>query len=247
MAKRVISPNISVDCVLLGYDGEGLRVLLVKQVGKELNGRFNDRKLPGSLIYEDEDLDDAAVRVLYELTGINDIPLIQFRAFGSMERTKNPKDVKWLEHFHSLNCRIDRIVTIAYFAMLRIDCRTLSLSKDFCACWENLDNLGELAFDHNQIIEQAILHIRNIVDLSPDIILNLLPHKFTIAQLRHLYEIIYDKKFDIRNFHKKISNIDYIVPLDDFQVGVAHRAARYYKFDKKIYQKFHVVGKIKNR
>lgn len=85
---EMINPHVSVDCVVLGFDGEHLKVLLVKQTGHEENGYYNNMKLPGSLIYNDEDLDEAAQRVLYELTGLNELHLIQFRAFGSKNRTK---------------------------------------------------------------------------------------------------------------------------------------------------------------
>ena len=99
----MINPHVSVDCVVLGFDGEHLKVLLVKQTGHEESGYYNNMKLPGSLIYNDEDLDEAAQRVLYELTGLNELHLIQFRAFGSKNRTNNPKDIKWLERFHQLS------------------------------------------------------------------------------------------------------------------------------------------------
>ena len=111
---EMINPHVSVDCVVLGSDGEHLKVLLVKQTGHEESGYYNNMKLPGSLIYNDEDLDEAAQRVLYELTGLNELHLIQFRAFGSKNRTNNPKDIKWLERFHQLNQKVERIVTITY-------------------------------------------------------------------------------------------------------------------------------------
>ena len=89
--------HISIDCVVFGFDGVNLRVLLVKRSGTDSAGDYNDMKLPGSLIYQDEDLDEAANRVLYELTGIKELPLTQFKAFGSKDRTSNPRDVHWLE------------------------------------------------------------------------------------------------------------------------------------------------------
>lgn len=85
--------HISIDCVVLGFDGTNLRVLLVKRRGEDQAGEYNDMKLPGSLIYQDEDLDEAAMRVLYELTGVKDVPLQQFKAFGSRNRTSNQRDV----------------------------------------------------------------------------------------------------------------------------------------------------------
>ena len=86
----IIDVHVSVDCVLIGFDGEQFRVLLVRQIGKQTDGEFNDLKLPGSLIYADEDLDEAAKRVLKELTGLKQIKMRQIKAFGSNESTSNP-------------------------------------------------------------------------------------------------------------------------------------------------------------
>lgn len=83
--------HISVDCVVIGFDGEQLKVLLIKRVGEEQGEIFHDMKLPGSLIYMDEDLDEAAQRVLNELTGLKNVNLMQFKAFGSKNRTKDPE------------------------------------------------------------------------------------------------------------------------------------------------------------
>lgn len=227
--------HISVDCVVIGFDGEQLKVLLVNQVGEEEGKVYHDMKLPGSLIYMDEDLDEAAQRVLHELTGVKNVNLMQFKAFGSKNRTSNPKDVLWLER--AMQSRVERIVTIAYLAMVKID-RTLDKNLDASqAGWTALEDIQTLAFDHNLIIEEALAAIRQFVEINPSMLFDLLPRKFTAAQLRVLFELVYDKPVDVRNFHKKIALMEYVVPLDERQQGVAHRAARYYKFDKKIYNK----------
>ena len=205
--------HISVDCVVIGFDGEQLKVLLVKRAGEDNGEVYHDMKLPGSLIYMDEDLDEAAQRVLYELTGLKNVNLMQFKAFGSKNRTSNPKDVRWLER--AMQSRVERIVTIAYLSMVKID-RTL---------------------DKNLIIKEAMTYIRQFVEFNPSMLFELLSRKFTAAQLRTLFELVYDKVVDVRNFHKKIAMMEYVVPLEEKQQGVAHRAARYYKFDKKIYNK----------
>ena len=101
--NQTINLHVSVDCVLIGFDGEQFRVLLVRQVGKQSEDGYNNMKLPGSLIYDDEDLDEAAKRVLNELTGLKNVKLTQFKAYGSKNRTRNPKDVLWLERFHRLD------------------------------------------------------------------------------------------------------------------------------------------------
>ena len=227
--------HISVDCVVIGFDGEQLKVLLIKRAGEEDGKAFHDMKLPGSLIYMDEDLDGAAKRVLNELTGLKNVHLMQFKAFGSKDRTKDPKDIHWLEH--AMRSKVERIVTVAYLSLVKID-RTLNQELDnIQACWVALPDIKALAFDHNLIIREAMVHIRQYVEFNPSLLFELLPRKFTAAQLRTLFELVYGKTVDVRNFHKKIVMMEYVVPLDEKQEGVAHRAARYYKFDKKIYNK----------
>lgn len=227
--------HISVDCVVVGFDGDRLKVLLIKRVGNDEGLAFHDMKLPGSLIYKDEDLDGAAMRVLSELTGLKNVDLIQFKAFGSKNRTSNPKDVRWLER--AQKAQVESIVTIAYLALVKID-RALSRNLEtFQADWVALDDIQDLAFDHNLIIKEALVYIRQYVESNPAALFELLPRKFTASQLRTLYELIYNKTIDVRNFHKKIALMDYVLPLEERQQGVAHRAARYYRFDKKLYNK----------
>ena len=233
-----INLNVSVDCVLIGFDGERFRVLLVKQLGKQLDKMLNDMKLPGSLIYDDEDLDEAARRVLNELTGLKNVKMKQFKAYGSKNRTRNPKDVLWLERFHRLdNRKIDRIVTIAYLALVKIDKRFEQLSDKYDARWMPVDEVEGLAFDHYEILCDALAHVRHYVEMMPSVMFDLLPRKFTASQLRALFQRIYDKEYEVRNFHKKMAQMPYVVPLEEKEVGVSHRAARLYKFDRAIYNK----------
>lgn len=233
-----INLHVSVDCVLIGFDGGCFRVLLVKQLDKQAENGMNNMKLPGSLIYDDEDLDDAAKRVLHELTGLKNVKMKQFKAYGSKNRTRNPKDVMWLERFHRLDeKKIDRIVTIAYLALVKIDKKFEQLSTVYDARWTLVDDVDELAFDHLQIMQDALSFIRHYVEMSPAVLFDLLPKKFTALQLRSLFQLIYNKEFDVRNFHKKIQQMAYVVRLDEKEVGVSHRAACYYKFDRNIYNK----------
>lgn len=225
--------HISIDCVVFGFDGAHLRVLLVKRSGTDAAGEYNDMKLPGSLIYQDEDLDEAANRVLFELTGIKDLPLTQFKAFGSKDRTRNPRDVHWLER--AQQAKVERIVTIAYFSLVKLGRALERIAEKHNAEWVPVDRIGQLAFDHNLIIAIAREAIRREVDNNRSLLFDLLPKKFTASQLRLLTEIIYEKALDVRNFHKKISQMPYVVPLEEREQGVAHRAARYYKFDRKVY------------
>lgn len=237
--KEHITPlannHISVDCVVVGFDGEQLKVLLIKRMGEEEGEVFHDMKLPGSLIYMDENLDEAAKRVLHELTGLKNVNLTQFKAFGSKDRTKNPKDIHWLER--AMQSKVERIVTIAYLSLVKIDRALIRDLDNYQACWVALHDIKDLAFDHNLIIKEAILFIRQFVEINPSSLFDLLPRKFTASQLRILYELVYGKPIDVRNFHKKIAMMEYVVPLEEKEQGVAHRAARYYRFDKKIYNK----------
>lgn len=234
--KQPLANNhISVDCVVAGFDGEQLKVLLIRRAGEENGKIFHDMKLPGSLIYMDEDLDEAAKRVLYELTGLKNVHLTQFKAFGSKDRTKDPKDVHWLEH--AMSMKVERIVTVAYLSLVKID-RALNRGLEaYQAEWVALPDIKALAFDHNLIIREALAFIRQYVDANPAALFDLLPRKFTALQLRRLYELVYGKQLDVRNFHKKIAMMGYVVPLEEKEQGVAHRAARYYRFDKKVYNK----------
>lgn len=227
--------HISVDCVVMGFNGKKLHVLLVKRTMEVEGEIIHDMKLPGDLIYIDENLDDAAGRVLFNLTGIKNINLLQFKAYGSKNRTKNRKDLIWLER--TTQSKVERIVTIAYLSLLRLsNSRTLQRLDDE-ASWIAIDELNSLPFDHNVIIDDALKFIRQHADTDPSYLFNLLPHKFTALQLRTLYERVYDKQLDVRNFQKKINQLDYVIPLEERESNVAHRAARLYRFDRKIYKR----------
>lgn len=229
-------PHLSVDCVLLGFDGEDLKVLLVRRKDATPDSeQYNDMKLPGRLLYEDEELDEAAHAVLQEYTGIKEPYLRQFKSFGSVKRTSNPKDVKWLEN--SAKLKIGRLVTVAYMSLIRITGKIHQLSPNYQASWLSLTELPELAFDHNQIIREAQTEVQRQAKIDPGILFELLPSKFTALQFRKLYELVYNRPQDVRNFHKKILAMPYVVALEERESGVSHRAARYYRFDKKRYVK----------
>ena len=235
MSGNNINLNISVDCVLIGYDGNSLKVLLVNQTGKSSDGIYNDRKLPGSLIYDDESVDSAAKRVLKELTGLENIELHQFRTYGDLDRTSDPKDVLWLKRFMRLSNHVSRIVTVAYFALLKLDSKSTRLSMRHNATWEDVKNVGALAFDHNKIIRDALKTLRNDVEASPDIYFELLPKKFTMMQFRKLSEVINDMKYDVRNFSRRALALPYIKRTDERESNVSHRAASLYRFDRSEY------------
>lgn len=231
--KEILYPHVSVDCVLLGINDDKLSVLLVERIDQE--GNHVGYKLPGSLIYESEDLDEAAYRVLNDTTGLKRVMLKQFRSFGSPKRTQNKDDVQWLENASKL--KIDRIVTIAYLALCKNNKKAYPIQDGDSVKWTPIDQLPRLPFDHKEIVEAAVQEIRNWIEKEPAIIYDYLPQKFTAFQLRRSYEVIYNKEMDIRNFHKKMNSLEYVVPTDDIENGVAHRAARFYRFDKVKYNK----------
>jgi len=224
---------VSVDCVVFGFSKNQLYVLLVRR--KSPDSDTKGLKLPGSLIYQPEDANAAANRVLNELTGIHKMTLKQFKAFTSPERIADAEDVQWLEYaYHN---SIDRLITIAYISLCKITRKLNVASKYKAVEWIPVDKLPVMPFDHNKIVEESLKEIRNWVENDPVILFELLPLKFTATELRLLYEAIYNKKLDARNFHKKMIQMPYVLPLEERQENVKHRAARYYKFDRVAYNK----------
>ncbi len=230
--ENIYNPHVSVDCVVFGFDGEKLKVLLIERTIEENNELYNDKKLPGSIILANEDLDEAATRILNELTGLKNIYLSQFRSFGNPKRTENPRDILWLEN--TMQLKIGRIVTVAYVALIKID-RKIQVKKENTQInWYDLNEVSKmnLAFDHADIIKKGIEHIRHNLDIEPHLLFELLPRKFTITQLQTLYDTIHQERSDVRNFRKKVAQWPYVVALDEKEDGVPHRAARLYKYKK---------------
>jgi len=231
--STLYNPHVSVDCVVFGFDGEKLKVLLIERSIDEQNELYNDKKLPGSIILNDENLDDAASRVLNELTGLKNIYLSQYKSFGNPNRTNNPRDILWLEN--TTHLKIGRIVTVAYVALIKIDRKIVFNTEDTSANWYDVNEINnmQLAFDHNQIIENGLQHIRHRLDVEPHLLFELLPRKFTISQLRILHDVVHQTRSDVRNFQKKVAQMSNLVMLDEVEEGVPHRAARLYKYKKK--------------
>ena len=234
--KSRLNPHVSVDCVVFGFDISELKVLLV-----ERNHAGNDEKpvklkLPGSLVYDSETLEEASYRVLVELTGLRDIFLQQFHVFDSPERIKDDEDRSWLESTSGLH--IERVISIGYFSLVNFTKTNRYLdSLSHQAQWVPLGKEGKLAFDHNNILNHGLEVLREKIKTEP-LLFELLPDKFTIRQLQKLYEIILDKELDNRNFRKKVLNLKYLVPLDEKQKNVAHKPAVLYSFDKKSFRNF---------
>ncbi|MDH6305145.1 8-oxo-dGTP diphosphatase [Parabacteroides sp. PF5-5] len=233
MNTMFIHTYVSVDCVVFGFENDQLTILLVRR--GEADSHEKELKLPGSLIYNEEDVDDAAHRVLFELTGIKRVSLKQFRCFASPDRANNPEDMKWLDKAYQPN--INRLITVAYLSLCKVDRKLNNISKYKQTDWCPISRIPKLPFDHNRIVNESLTEIRTWIENNPSIVFEMLPKKFTISQLHKLYEAIYNKRIDIRNFHKKVAAMPYVIALDEKQKDVSHRAARYYKFDKKVYKK----------
>jgi hypothetical protein len=229
----VINPNISVDCVIFGYDFKDLNVLLVERTLVTKTGElvFADHTLLGNHIYDREDISDAARRILQDLTGVGDIYLEQFHAFAHPERLKNKKDQQWLR---SIGYDPDtRVITVGYYALVPCDEVKIRPGKRKVE-WIPVHQVDELAFDHNLILHKALEDLRNKAILGP-VAYQLLPKKFTLSQLQKLYEVIFNIGLDKRNFRKKVARMKYLIPLNEKQKGVAHKPAQLYMFSREVF------------
>ena len=220
--------NLSVDCVILGFDNDQkLKLLLIKKlISKKRDYQY---AIPGDLLEENENLLCGAKRILKNLTALENLFLKQFSVFGDPLRTKDKKDQSWLEMYRK-NPK-ERVVTVGYLSLVKMEDyipQPSSFALD--AEWVDLKNIpNNLAFDHNEIIKSGLLYLKNQLDHK--MISNLLPSKFTLSQLQYIYEILLDEKLDKRNFRKNISKIDVIKKTKEKQEGVAHKPAYLYTYD----------------
>jgi 8-oxo-dGTP diphosphatase len=215
-------PALTVDCVVFGFDEGALRVLLVQRDLEPWAGAW---ALPGGFVHMEETLEDAALRELSEETGVERVFLEQLYTFGAPGR--DPRD---------------RVVTVAYYALVKLsDHRVAAATDARDAGWFGVDELPRLAFDHERIVELALERLRAKVRYEP-IGFELLPKKFTLSQLQHLYEAVLERELDKRNFRKKVLAMDVLQELDEVQKDVAHRAARLYRFDEKRYRRARKQG-----
>lgn len=232
----VINNTISVDCVIFGFDFEKLNVLLVDRVlidentGEEL---FNDLTLTGNHVFEHESLENAAARILFDLTGLENIYLKQFGAFSDPGRLKRPNDQAWLKA--SGRDPESRIISVGFYSLLATEKVTLKW-KGRDVKWYPVSDVTDLAFDHYHIFQSALNASREEL-LHEPIGFELLPEKFTLSQLQKLYEVVLGVELDKRNFRKKIARMRYLIPLDEKQRGVAHKPARLYMFSNEVYEK----------
>ena len=237
-----LNPNISVDCVIVVFDGKELHVLLIDREN-ELKNVVSAHALPGNLVYDHEKLNMAAERVLKELTGLTSIYLEQFGAFGDPDRIKKKEDQPWLKSVRT-NPNA-RVVTIGYYSLIRMSDYELNPSS-FAkfAKWIPLKEIKNLPFDHFKILNSSIEYLRSNTKIRP-IGYNLLPEKFTLNEMQKLYEAIFNKKIDNRNFRRKIINLDVLDKLAEKQEGVAHKPATFYKFNVVKYENYIEKGFFK--
>jgi 8-oxo-dGTP diphosphatase len=210
-------PALAVDIAVFALGTENLQAMLIERDLAPLGVQWS---LPGGFMRIDETLEEAAHRELAEETGLTDIFLEQLYTFGAVNR--DPRE---------------RIVTVAYFALVNVH----TSSEASNAEWFPINDLPQLAFDHETILMTALARLRGKVRYQP-IGFKLLPEKFTLRQLQQLYEVIFDRELDKRNFRKKVHNMGIVVPLREIEKVAAHRAARLYRFDKKKYDRLTKKG-----
>lgn len=231
MDFRKIS-NISVDCVILGFDNTEIKILLSKRTLQMYDDKYpvvEDWILTGNHVYKSERLDIAALRIFKDLTGLENAYMEQFRTFGNPERIKNDKDLLWVKSRGT----DPRTMSIAYYFILP---SSQIILKDKNTQWFSLNDLPNLGFDHKEIILRAYSNLKYKV-MSEPIIFEFLEDKFTLNDLQLAYESILDIKIDNRNFRKKAISKTYIVPLDEKRVGTSKKPAKLYMFSKDIYKR----------
>jgi 8-oxo-dGTP diphosphatase len=208
---------LTVDAVVFGLDEGELKVLLIQRHLAPFQGKW---ALPGGFVQVEETIDEAARRELREETGLGDVYLEQLYTFGDVRR--DPRE---------------RVVSVAYYALVVLGRHELHAASDASsAAWFCVSDLPSLAFDHDKIVATAVARLKGKVRYQP-IGFELLPEKFTLSQLQHLYEVILERKLDKRNFRKKILGMDLLVELEEIEQDVAHRAARLYRFDEAKYRR----------
>jgi 8-oxo-dGTP diphosphatase len=227
--------QLSVDCVIFGYQECQLKVLVPR-----LNFNGNFWALPGGFVYQDEDIDKAASRILRQRTGINDIYLDQFYVFGKADRN----NVAFLDNLIALNPQklsrdgnndkeydwfTRRFVSIGYYALVDIN-KVVAQKTDLDQSiqWYNIKDLPAMIIDHNTVVARALDSLRLNFDQKL-IAFNLLPDTFTMKEVQQLYETIFDRPFARNNFQKKILDLDVLERLEKKFTGAANKAPFLYR------------------
>lgn len=213
---------LTVDCVIFGFDENALKVLLIKSDLDQFHGKLS---LLGDNVQTHEDLDTAAIRVLKERTGMKDVYLEQVHTFSKPDRHPG-----------------GRVVTTVYASLLNSKHHELIIHDNELQ-WHVVNQLAEMAFDHQQILEVCTKWLQKKVQEQP-LAFNLLPVKFSLRQLQNVYEAILDIKLDRRNFRKKFASMGFLNDTNEMETQVTHRPGKLYTFDFEQYQqkKKHFIG-----
>jgi hypothetical protein len=206
--------NLAIDCCIFGFDGEKLKLLLIKRNFEPELGHWS---LMGGFLKRDEDLEDGAKRILNELTGLDNVYLQQLLSYGKVNRDP-----------------VERTVSVCFYALINIDRHDAELAKSKNGSWFSLENKPNLIFDHNEMVEKAIAEVRYKAALHP-IGFELLPDKFTIPALQRLYEAIYGYKLDRRNFSRKILSTKLLIDTGEKDNNSTTKKASLFKLDTEKY------------
>jgi 8-oxo-dGTP diphosphatase len=206
---------LTVDCTVLGFDGEALNVLLIRRGLSPFESAW---ALPGGFVRCDETLDDAARRELAEETGLSNVYLEQLYSFSAIDR--DPRE---------------RVISVAYFALVRSTDPLPEAAIDAAeAAWFEVGSLPPLAFDHAEILATSLSRLRGKIRWQP-VGFELLPQKFTLSQLQALYEAILGRPIDKRNFRKKLLSSHLLTPLEEVTTANSRRPAQLFEFDRRHY------------
>jgi 8-oxo-dGTP diphosphatase len=215
-------PALATDCVIFGFDGGELKLLLLKREKEPFENKW---ALPGGFVYMNETTEVSAKRILFEKAGIKNVFIEQLYTFSKVDR--DPRE---------------RIVSVTYFALVNKSQFNLVAGRDTIqAEWHAISALPDLGFDHRDIVALAVERLKGKVQYQP-IGFELLDEKFTLSQLQLLYEAILQTPIDKRNFRKKIIGMGLLKQLDEKEQNVPHKAAFYYSFDKKAYKELTKKG-----
>jgi 8-oxo-dGTP diphosphatase len=206
---------VSVDCIVFGFDGSQLEVLIGK---RQMDPGRGEWSLYGGFLGEKESLDDAAHRTLLELTGLDEMYMRQVGAFGEVDRDPG-----------------DRVVSIAYCALINVKDYDDSLREKYGLEWVTLDKLPEMYSDHRLMIHNAVMQLRRRIYNRP-LSFNLLPEMFTLTQLQHVFEAVLGEPIDKRNFRKRIKQTDFVQQTDMIDHTTSRSGAMLYRFNKEKYQ-----------
>ncbi len=212
---------VAVDCIIFGFLDNQLKILLLT---RDFEPGMGKSSLIGGFVREEESLDDAAARILYDLTGLENVFLEQLYSHGKIDRDPG-----------------ERVISVSYYALLKVQDLDNDHVEKHGARWCNVGECEQLIFDHQDMVERALSRLRRRAKNQP-IGFELLPGKFTIPQLQMLYEAIYQKTLDNRNFRKKLLAMDVLVKLDTKDKSTSKKGAFLYRFDKKRYNKLHQDG-----